>query len=99
MSYGQSDRRNPLDEITQHFAGYICGVTHPKIPTDAQMTGLMQRFGERVDDLNAALEESTKRYRALLAEFDSMKEQRDHWQRMAERLWTEQTRAGRSRVA
>ena len=99
MSYGQSDRRNPLDEITQHFDGYICGVTHPKIPTDAQMTGLMQRFGERVDDLNAALEESTKRYRALLAEFDSMKEQRDHWQRMAERLWTEQTRAGRSRVA
>jgi hypothetical protein len=99
MSYGQSDRRNPLDEITQHFAGYFGGVTHPKIPTDAQMKGLMQRFGERVDCLSAALEESTKRYRALLAEVDAIREQRDHWQRMAERLWTEQTRAGRGRVA
>jgi hypothetical protein len=99
MSYGQSNRRNPLDEITQHFVGHFGGVTHSEIPTNAQMTGLMQRFGERVDGLNAELEGSAKRYRALLAEFDSMREQRDHWQRMAERLWTEQTRAGRSRVA
>jgi len=99
MSYGQSNRRNPLDEITQHFAGNFGGVTHSELPTDAQMTGLMQRFGERVDGLTAALEGSAKRYRALLAEFDSMREQRDHWRRMAERLWMEQTRAGRSRVA
>jgi hypothetical protein len=56
------------------------------------MNGLRRRVDQRFDGLRAAIEEISKRESLLMAQLDSMREQRDHWQRMAERLWTDQSR-------
>jgi chromosome segregation ATPase len=55
------------------------------------MIGLMRRVEQRFEGFRTAIEEIRKQQSNLLAQLDSMREQRDHWQRMAERLWTNQS--------
>ena len=104
MSYERLAKRSPLDEISQRFSQPVGADirratsdasserARPNAPTDAQMTGLLQRVEQRFDGLSGALAEMTRRQNALMAELKAMREERDHWQRMAERLWTEQSR-------
>jgi hypothetical protein len=97
MSYGSLARRNPLDEISQHFHNYLRAVPHPEpAPTDSQMAGMMRRLDQRFEELSGTMAAMTRRESALVAELNSMRDQRDHWQRMAERLFSEQTGAGRN---
>ena len=56
---------------------------HHSAASDAQILRLMQRFGY----LKGALEEMTEVRDALMEHLDLMREERDLWQRRAERLW------------
>ena len=56
---------------------------HHAASSDAQMLSLIQRVGR----LKTALEEMTDLRDALQAHLDLMREERDLWQRKAERLW------------
>ena len=91
MSYDHSEVRNNLfAEINRRFPQHV-GVVDQAAPTDVQMIGLMRRVEQRFEGFRTAIEEIRKQQSNLLAQLDSMREQRDHWQRMAERLWTNQS--------